>query len=181
MDSELLSSSSSSPVWAFFGFENDGNGKPKDRDSPKCCLCLKRVSVKGSNTSNLLAHLRIHHPSKFGEVDKQRKLQQSPSFSKSTQPCIIDKFEKAKQYERNWKKWKELTDSMTFCLVRDMLPLYMVEKEGFKKMVHAMDPRYDLPSRKYFSNAAIPALYQSTCKRVQKELDMVQFFAATTA
>ena len=47
-------------------------------------------------------------------------------------------------------------------------------------MVHAMDPRYDLPSRKYFSNTAIPALYQSTCECVQKELDTIQFFAATT-
>ena len=74
-------SSSSSPAWIYFGFETDGEGKTKDNDRPTCRLCMKRVLAKGGNTSNLLLHLRVHHPSKFDKVKKQQKEQPQSSSS----------------------------------------------------------------------------------------------------
>ena len=42
------------------------------------------------------------------------------------------------------------------------------------------DPRYELPSRSYFSRTAIPALYESVRERVKQDLAEVFFFSATT-
>ena len=57
-----------SQVWRYFGFEPDSNGRPKNCDSPKCKLCLLCVTAKWGNTSNLLNHLRKHHPQEYGIV-----------------------------------------------------------------------------------------------------------------
>ncbi len=43
--------------------------------------------------------------------------------------------ETAKSYERGGKKWKELTDSVTYCLAKDGLPMYSVEKSSFRQML----------------------------------------------
>uniref|UniRef100_A0A1X7TZ46 Uncharacterized protein n=1 Tax=Amphimedon queenslandica TaxID=400682 RepID=A0A1X7TZ46_AMPQE len=95
-------SSSSSPVWKYFGYEKDDQGKPVNRNLPLC------------------------HISK------------------------------------------------------DMLPVYSVEKEGFNRMLKALGPQYDLPSRKYFSQNAIPALYKTTRDRVSKKLKEIRYFSSTT-
>ncbi|KAJ4946777.1 hypothetical protein JOQ06_008823 [Pogonophryne albipinna] len=61
-----------------------------------------------------------------------------------------------------------------------MVPIYTVEKPGFINMIKVLDPRYVLPSRKFFSEVALPQLYNSTRQRVAKELEEVSFYSATT-
>ena len=61
-----------------------------------------------------------------------------------------------------------------------MLPLYSVEKQGFKRMIASFNERYELPSRKYFSRTAIPALYNLTREAVAVEVQQAEFFSATT-
>ena len=88
---------------------------------------MKRVLAKGGNTSNLC----VHHPSKFDKVKKQQKEQSKSSSSKPKQPTIIDAVQQTRKYEWDGRKWEQLTDSVTYFLVKDMLPLYTNEKEGF--------------------------------------------------
>ena len=137
----MSKSFSSFQAWIYFGFKTDGEGKTKDSDRPTCCLCIKRVLAKGGNTSNLLSHLHVHHPSKFDEVKKQQKEQSQSSSSKPKQPTIIDAVQRTRKHERNWRKWKQLTDSVTYFLAKNMLPLYTVKKEGFKKLIRTLDPQ----------------------------------------
>ena len=61
-----------------------------------------------------------------------------------------------------------------------MLPLYSVEKQGFKRMIASFDECYELPSHKYFSRTAIPALYNLTREAVAVEVQQAEFFSATT-
>ena len=49
-------------------------------------------------------------------------------------------FQKSRKYKRSSKKWKQLMNPVTFCLAKDMLPLYAVEKEEFQKMLNTLDP-----------------------------------------
>ena len=93
---------------------------------------------------------------------------------------LICSIEKLKKYDCSSKKWKQLTDSVTYCLAKDMLPLYTVENEGFQRLLKAIDPQYQLPSRKYFTNTAIPALYASTQEKVSNSISGTKYFAATT-
>ena len=60
-----------------------------------------------------------------------------------------------------------------------MMPIYSVEKEGFKKLLHSFDSQYELPSRKYFSKTAIPKLYAKNREIVEEELKSVDYFSAT--
>ena len=61
-----------------------------------------------------------------------------------------------------------------------MLPISIVEKPGFKQMLESFDPRYQLPSRKHFSKATIPALFNSTQSALASTLQEVEFFSSTT-
>ena len=47
-------------------------------------------------------------------------------------------------------------------IAKDVVPAYTVDKEGFRDMVHALNPRYQLQHKDYFSRIAIPSLYEET-------------------
>ncbi|XP_038591229.1 E3 SUMO-protein ligase ZBED1-like [Micropterus salmoides] len=61
-----------------------------------------------------------------------------------------------------------------------MVPIYTVEKTGFINLIKTLDPRYELPSRKYFSEVALPKLYNITREKVSRELGELSFYSATT-
>lgn len=172
-----------SPVWTYFGHEADERGKAKSDEVAVCRLCKQSVKAKGSNTSNLLSHLRVHHPMKYTEVKKLQKpsKRSEASTSKASgKQTICDAFQKGRKYERHGRKWTQLTDSVAYCLAKDMLPIYSVEKEGFRRMLSTFDPQYELPGRKYFMETAIPALYASTREKVSADLQNIEFFSSTT-
>ena len=60
-----------------------------------------------------------------------------------------------------------------------MMPIYSVEKVGFKKLLQSFDPQYELPSHKYFWKTAIPNLYDKNWEIVAAELKNVDYFSAT--
>ena len=84
------------------------------------------------------------------------------------------------QLIRETKKWRDITNAVTFCLSKDSLPIYTVDKLGFRHLLEKMDPQYDLPSSKYLSKVAIPALYEETRQKLESDLKEVGFFSATT-
>ena len=47
-------------------------------------------------------------------------------------------------------------------IFKDVIPVYTVDKEGFRDMVRALNPRYQLPHKDYFSRVAVPSLYEET-------------------
>ena len=186
-----------SPVWTYFGLEADGQGKLISKEIAICRVCNSRATTKGGSTSNLFSHLKNHHPKEYAILKsasrKPAKSNHQPSShqpsshqpsshqpSSSSQPTLVSVVDKLKPYNRDGKKWQDLTDSITFCLCKDMLPIYTVEKPGFQRMLRRFDPQYQLPSRKYFSETAIPKLYNLEKERVVAELSLAKSFAATT-
>ncbi|XP_061636646.1 E3 SUMO-protein ligase ZBED1-like isoform X1 [Phyllopteryx taeniolatus] len=61
-----------------------------------------------------------------------------------------------------------------------MVPVYTISKVGFKKMIRSLDKRYVIPPRNFFSQVAIPELYEKCKAEVQTELSDVQYYAVTT-
>lgn len=167
-----------SVVWNYFGLEQDEEGKPKNDDVAICRRCKRRVQARGGNTSNLLSHLRTHHPLQHSEVVQAQKGKKR----KAVPQCenIDSMLKQAQKYDRKSKRWQEITDAVTFCIAKDMLPLYSVEKQGFRRLIELLDPRYDTPSSKYFSQTAIPKLYGQTRERIATVVQGAEFFAATT-
>jgi len=89
-------------------------------------------------------------------------------------------FTQSQKYNRKSKKWQQLTNAVTRRITKDMLPMAIVEKPGFKKMLEASDPRYQLPTRKYISQETISSLYNSTQASVTSMLQGASHFCSTT-
>lgn len=56
-----------SAVWTHFGFKKE-DGVILKSDSPICRACGKAVPAKSGNTTNLMHHLRKHHPSRYAAM-----------------------------------------------------------------------------------------------------------------
>ena len=170
-----------SPVWTYFGMEAQ-SGESGDKVICRECRCT--VSAKNGNTSNLFSHLKNNHPKLYSTVKEASLGAQNSTKAATeknpTQSSIAEMLTQSQKYNRKSRKWRSLTDSVTYFLAKDMLPLYSVEKEGFKRLVASFDERYELPSRKYFSRTAMPALYNRTREAVALEVQGAEFFSATT-
>ena len=60
------------------------------------------------------------------------------------------------------------------------MPIYTVEKGGFRAMVEALNSRYQLPHKDYFSRTAIPELYEKTQEQIATKVKQEsQYFSAT--
>ena len=55
-----------------------------------------------------------------------------------------------------------------------------MEEVGFRRLVETLNPRYEIPSPKYFSNTTIPALFEKTRERVVVEITSARYYSATT-
>ena len=111
----------------------------------------------------------------------KKKERQHPScfYEQNQQLTITSVLKKVQKYDRDTKKWRDITNTVTFCLSKDSLPIYTVHKLGFRRLLEKMNPQYDLPSSKYFSKVAIPALYKETRQKLESDLKEVGFFSAT--
>ena len=100
-------------------------------------------------------------------------------YEQNQQPTITSVLKKVQKYDRDTKKWRDITNAVNFCLSKDSLLIYTVDKLGFRRLLEKMNPQYDLPSSKYFSKVAIPALYKETRQKLESDLKEVGFFSAT--
>lgn len=73
-------------------------------------------------------------------------------------------------FQSSSSEWAKRTDAITRWLAKDMQPIYTVSKPSFVNMLQVFEPRYKLPNRNYFSQTAIPKLYNDTFDAVQLEL-----------
>ena len=96
------------------------------------------------------------------------------------QISITEALISSQPYDRKSKKWMELTNSVTYRIAKDMLPMYSVEKPGFRRMLAEFDKRYEPPSRKYISKTAIPRVYNIMKQKVVSDLSRMEYFSATT-
>ena len=85
------------------------------------------MSAKHGNTSNLLAHLRIHHSNLHAEVTATMKggKQRAELGKRQNQQTLTQVVEVAQSYERTGNNWKELTESVAFFKARDGQRMYV--------------------------------------------------------
>ena len=169
-----------SSVWNYFGIRLDekGNPDPAELEKPVCKLCKRTVAAKRSNTTNLHTHLEDHHPDVYASI--------APTSShgktkRKVQPTLTQFIEKGKKYDPKSQRVQELNRAIARYIAKDMQPFHTVERQGFREMVHALDPMYELPSRKYFSTTEIPKLYMDVKESIVKPaVQNAQYFSAST-
>ena len=168
----------SAQVWKHFGFEADDNGRPRQLCRPQCRVCLTEVAAKDGNTTNLYSHLKNKHPDVYAEVCKSKAKPKRPAGQSS----ISEAFQKVQPLATTSREHAELTKAVSYCLAKDMLPISTVEKTGFKTMLHRFHPRYQIPSRSYFSRVAIPAMVGEVRCEIEQQIQNgeLSFFSGTT-
>lgn len=86
-----------------------------------------------------------------------------------------DAFQRREKFPKENFKASAITQKVVEFIVLDAQPMSVVEDEGFRRLLEHLEPRYSLPSRKYFSDAALPELYKEVCEHVSKEIKAMSF------
>ena len=123
-----------SVVWRFFK-EN------KEKNNATCVLCSKQMVYKGSSTSTLLKHLQGLH---------SEELRNATEGVKKTQSSLLDcGFKSVVAHTRPCSRERSLmlTTLISEMITHDLCPFSVVSNEGFRRLIHAIEPNYKLPSR----------------------------------
>ena len=147
-----------SNAWLHFALLATEDGKIIDSelDRPVCKVCGKRVLAKASNTTNLFQHLREHHPAVYAELGPRKQTKQEDSHGQPTLGSVIMK---SALYSSGSSQAKDLNRAVAYHIAKDAVPLSTVDKPGFRFMVSKLNPRYQLPSHKHFSENEISKMY----------------------
>ncbi|XP_051964154.1 zinc finger BED domain-containing protein 4-like [Xyrauchen texanus] len=153
-----------SKVWKHYGFyKKDGR---LDKTDAICKLCRASVKYTGS-TTNLISHLKRRHGVVVEEASASAPA--SPA-SCSDSPVATSSKSGKKSIEgffhaplaNNSTRSTAITDAIALFICKDIQPYSVTENEGFKHLLHVLEPRYKIPNRKLFSDKQIPALYDKT-------------------
>ncbi|KAK3895702.1 hypothetical protein Pcinc_000625 [Petrolisthes cinctipes] len=156
---------SSSVIWEYY--QND----PEVPTKAKCMKCGDKLQ-HSRNTSNLFKHLSKQYPLEYESALKNRE---ATVKTGDTQPTIHQAFHNRESYARDSRMAKLLDKCLVNMLVADMQPASIVEDEGFKKCVHALDELYELPSRRKIMREVLPKEYEETKSKLSKILDKTKF------
>ncbi|XP_057684886.1 E3 SUMO-protein ligase ZBED1 [Corythoichthys intestinalis] len=163
-----------SPVWEHFGFPV--NYKPPqgqrqiDKNKVVCRHCSTDIGYVSGNTSNMLTHLKRHHPSVNIATTKRKT-----SVVQTTLPTAFKQ-----PFSGGSDRAKAITNAVGVFIAADLRPYSVVENAGFKHMIKVIEPRYQLPSRPHFSQKIIPGLYEKTKAAVTENLLSASAIALTT-
>ena len=166
-----------SMVWEHFGFEVTD----EEQHHITCRICYKVIAAPQSNTTNLSNHLRLKHRVIHDElIRKQKDKTTTPTPSTHSQKSIPSTMFNSTPYPPNSEKRKKITAAIGHFLAKDMQPISTVEGDAFKKLIHALDTRYALPSRHHFSRVVLPNMYLQCREQVSNVVSKADNFAATT-
>lgn len=68
------------------------------------------------------------------------------------------------------EKVKQITKAIAVFIAKDWRPYSVMENQGFRALLHTLEPRYTIPSQRYFTNTAMPTLYNQTKTDVMASL-----------
>ena len=147
-----------SPIWNYFKV-------CEDETKAMCELC-KTVLSRGSGTAKsftttpLNNHLSYKHPDEYKQVvNKRAAAATSSRGSQQTggnQQTLADVISKKKMWSINSAEAQKVHHAIGKMIAVDIHPYSVVEDDGFKEVIGVLEPRYVVPSRKFFSEKIIP-------------------------
>ena len=123
------------------------------KQEAQCTFCKKKIKGKAGISSNFIVHLKRAHKKEYEvsfehpTTEKQLTIDQPfTGFSKSTKT----------KYGMNHPMQKKITDSVAGMVFCDLQPASIVEKKGFRHLMHVMDPSYTMVSRQALQYSLLP-------------------------
>ncbi|KAK7877950.1 hypothetical protein WMY93_031399 [Mugilogobius chulae] len=141
-----------SAVWKYFQVDD------KNVSIAKCELCKLGISRGGKekaafNTTNLIRHLKNKHPTQYNEFTQATQ-------PRTSQPTLQDLFKKREKMPGDSAKAQTITAKVAQMIAMSDLPFAFVENPGFLMLMEHIEPRFEMPSRHYFTEKALPALHK---------------------
>uniref|UniRef100_A0A670ZKJ7 BED-type domain-containing protein n=1 Tax=Pseudonaja textilis TaxID=8673 RepID=A0A670ZKJ7_PSETE len=138
-------SQAESHYWTFFGFQGDAYGRILDKSKIICKICGVQLSYNG-NTSSLRQHLFCKHRCEYIEVlkvaNRNKGIAGTGEFGTPRPPVP-----------------SQTTQAIADFIVLDLMPMEVVEGEGFGKMLAVLDPNYKSPEAAAFAHTVLKDMY----------------------
>ncbi|XP_068122102.1 zinc finger BED domain-containing protein 6-like [Hyperolius riggenbachi] len=92
-------------------------------------------------------------------------------IKKNLQPSISEVLECRKPLAPNHPRVQKLNELLAKLLAVQLLPYRLVDTAAFRDLMSYAMPNWRIPSRHYFSNKAVPALYEHIARNINLSLD----------
>ncbi|XP_036067644.1 zinc finger BED domain-containing protein 4-like [Oryzias melastigma] len=162
-----------SAVWTFFTIDEN------DTAIANCNTCKMKVSRGGKekaafNTTNLIRHLKNKHPQRYTEFAK------SSQPPRTTQPTLLQTLKKKEKMPRDGEKAQAIISKISQMIAISDQPFAFVDNPGLIMLLDFLEPRFEMPSRHYFTEKALPALQKKVKDKLLGLLKDVPFISFTT-
>ena len=185
-----MATSRKSCIWNFYSI------CATDESKAICATCKERISRGGKSaktytTTNLKKHLHSRHQTQFKEFEQQEEAKAaSEEASKqsgsgqgraSRRQVSLDLLvAKHQPFGFDHPKSREINRLVGELIAVDNQPFSIVDDIGFTRLIHHLEPRYKLPSRRYFSETLIPSVYDKLKLLVAELVQAQQYVSCTT-
>lgn len=142
----LMAEQKSNPVWQHFTEPTPGKAR--------CNICNGLVSLgaekgKKKNTTNLWSHLRCHHLQAYKDAQKEKE-EAAASTPNVSQPTLTEMFDAQRKWQNSDLRSKKLDTLILEMIATDNQPFTFVSGIGFRRLVAAMESRYNLKTEKHY-------------------------------
>lgn len=160
-------------VWGYFRLSE------KEQRFAVCKICSSEISrggqtTKNFNTTNLISHLQRKHGEAYNEYLQMNKKRQEEAKKNAktnvTQLSLTTAFERKAVFPADSVRARGITNRITKMIALDDQPFSVVENVGFRGLMEYVEPRYKMPSRRYFSDVCLPELYNVVATRIHELL-----------
>uniref|UniRef100_A0A6J0UT51 E3 SUMO-protein ligase ZBED1-like n=1 Tax=Pogona vitticeps TaxID=103695 RepID=A0A6J0UT51_9SAUR len=144
-----------SRYWTFFGFQGDAYGRILDKSKIICKLCGVRLSYSG-NTTNLRQHLIYKHRGEYNQLV-------------GTPTAVLDKGITSGAGEFGASRPpapSRTTRAVADFIILDLMPVEVVEGEGFGQMLGVLDPSYKPPNAASLAHTVLKDMYNQAKRKI---------------
>ena len=113
----------------------------------------------------MLKYSSLEATEKAREIENKDKSDKTGSAS-GVVKTLDDYIQKVTPFGINHPTTRRITRAVAKMIALDNQLFSIVDDLGFKNLVRVLEPRYNLPSRRYFAEVIIPDMYQQIKERV---------------
>ena len=154
----------------------------------RCLTCSVLISrggktAKNFNTTNMIDHLQKKHPVEYKDYEERKKVKQLKEQKDRRprgQPTMEETRARVKLWDINDPKAERIHLKIAEMMALDYQPLSVVSDAGFTRLLQTIEPRYKVPSRKYFTDNVLPKIKENIDTKLAQLLKGVEFLSLTT-
>ncbi|XP_078487107.1 zinc finger BED domain-containing protein 4-like [Ciona intestinalis] len=175
----MSSTSKSSSVWKYFEVMET------DTSTTVCNLCNVSISrgksVATYTTNSMIKHLLLKHQIDVRKQESGALSQSNCGKRPTAQQTIEGMFAKKQCFSTTHPVAQKITKLICEMVAADFLPFSVVENEGFRRLITELQPRYNIPSRKYITETCMPEIYTQVRQYIKHQVNnSMGCFAGTT-